>query len=145
MSDINKSNKAPLFRESTLAATNRLKQMASNEGLSFVLSNANLESGETKPYTNSDHAYSNFVNGLAWAEAINESDIRTVAKVEGEKFLKTSTYPGFYVSGDRPASNEINQSSYIDYGGTLWVVMGNWGENAKGREHLYSAINFLCQ
>ena len=141
MSDISKSNKAPLFKTSTIATTDELKRMASNEGLAFVLSN-NDSTDTISPYTNSDHAYSNFINSLAWAEAINESDIRTVVKVEGDKFLKTTTYPGFYVAGDKPALNKTNKSCFLDYRGTLWVVMGNWGRNGKGREFLYSAINF---
>jgi hypothetical protein len=142
MVDISKSNKAPMFKTSTVATINELKRMASNEGLAFILSNNDAPPEMTAPYTNSDHAYTNFINSLGWAESINASDIRTVAKVTGEKFLKTSTYPGFYVAGDRPALNEVNRSCFLDYGGTQWVVMGNWGPNAMGREHLYSAINF---
>jgi hypothetical protein len=142
MVDISKSNKAPMFKTSTLATIDELKRMASNEGLAFILSNNDAPSEMTAPYTNSDHAYSNFINSLGWAESINASDIRTVAKVTGEKFLKTNTYPGFYVAGDRPALNEINRSCFLDYSGTLWVVMGNWGRDAKGREHIYNAINF---
>ena len=139
---MNRANQAPLLKESTLSSVNRLKQMASTEGLAFILSNSNIGTHETAPYTNSGHAYSNFINGLGWAQAINASDIRTVAEVVGDKFLKTDTYPGFYVAGDRPALNEVNRSCFLDYSGTLWVVMGNWGNNVSGREHLYNAINF---
>lgn len=130
-----------MFKTSTLATIDELKRMASNEGLSFILSNVGAPENLT-PYTNSDHAYSNFINSLGWAESINASDIRTVAKITGDKFLKTDTYPGFYVAGDNPALNEVNRSCFLTYDGTLWVVMGNWGEDAKGREHIYSAVNF---
>ncbi len=114
MVDISKSNKPPMFRTSTRATINELKRMASNEGLAFVLSNNDAPEEVIAPYTNSDHAYSNFINSLAWAESINASDIRTVAKVTGEKFLKTSTYPGFYVADGRPALNEVNRSCFLD-------------------------------